>query len=117
LSARTPVDHRGLAALPRLEHRRAGRVELDTLAGFEHMVVGVAFAGQPHAAALHHHFAGAAIEAQGFAPTHREDRRLPCVELRLHHQSPGFRSRLVAAPSHEYSVFAGSKSNDFDQPL
>jgi hypothetical protein len=75
--------------VPRLHDQRFAAAHHDTLAGFEHMVVEVAGAGHPHAAARDHEFPRTARQLQRLAPAHREDSGLARVKLRFHHESPG----------------------------
>jgi hypothetical protein len=58
------------------------------LAGFEHMVVEVTLAGDPHPAAHHRQFAGPMIDAQRRTIVQTSNPATICIELRIHHQSP-----------------------------
>jgi len=90
LSRRPPGDLGALATLPRLQHDGVAAAHHHPLAGLDHMVVEVALAGEPHAAARHHEFTRAAMEMHGLAPAHHQD-RVVRVRLRFHHESPGCR--------------------------
>jgi hypothetical protein len=92
------LHQRPLAGLPRLDDHLVRRFQHQPFAGLEHVVVGVALAGQPDAAADDREFTGQAIDADGLAPVHDEGSGLACVQLRLHHQSPVCPSSPFAAP-------------------
>jgi hypothetical protein len=58
------------------------------LTGVEHMIVEVAFAGDPDAAAHDRQLAGPVIDAQRRTIVQANDSATICIELRFHHESP-----------------------------
>jgi hypothetical protein len=90
MSRRAPRDLGMLVALPRLENDGVGVAHDDMVTRLQHMVVGVAAAGEPHAALRHDEFTGPAVERHRLAPVH-EQRGVGRIRLRLHHESPGCR--------------------------
>jgi hypothetical protein len=87
--SRTPVDDRALVALPGLDDDGVARREAHVLASLEHVVVEVALAREPHPAALDDEVARLMVDANRLAEVHRQTADRSCVQLRVHHQSPG----------------------------
>jgi hypothetical protein len=102
-----PVDHRGLAALPGLDDGRVAGGQAHALAGLEHVVVRIAAARQPHAAAADNDIAGLVLNANRVAELHRQTPDRSCVKLRIHHQSPGSAAKV---PPHYASILTAGQA-------
>jgi hypothetical protein len=83
-----PLQRRPLAAVPGLDHDLLARLKPDPVACPEHMVAGVAAAGQPDAAADDREFAARRTDAQRLFEGQLEGPAMKQFELRFHHQSP-----------------------------
>jgi hypothetical protein len=81
------------------------------------MVVGVAVAGQPDAAAADDDLARLPVQSNRLAPVHRETADRGCVKLRFHHQSPVGSAFGFCRITPLYSPPSRDKSNEFDPPL
>jgi hypothetical protein len=87
---RPPLHTRRLVALPGLDYRALGPIDVHTGAAREHMVVQVAVAGQPDPSVEHGQLAGAVADESRSAggQAHRGGRGKLRSGLRIHHQSP-----------------------------
>jgi hypothetical protein len=63
-------------------------VQQHAVAGIEHVIVEVAFAGDPDAAAHNRQFAAPVIDAQRRTIVQANNSATICIELRFHHESP-----------------------------
>jgi len=59
------------------------------LTSVEHMIVEIAFAGDPDAAAHDRQLSAPVIDAQRRTIVESNDSATICIELRFHHESPG----------------------------
>jgi|GEM_PF-6949972 len=101
-----PSNGHSLASGPRLDHNFVGRRNEEAFADFEDMVVHIALAGEPHAAAQDRKLTGQALD------THRGvefQGRGTCLgeKLRFHHQSPGWLQPAFSL--HRLTMFGDSQ--------
>jgi len=96
---RLPCHFDRLPRRPRLDQDAIRGLEEEALARFEHVVVDITQAGDPHAAAEHREFAGKALGSDGGVELHGSGAGLR-KDLRSHHESPGRPKSvfLVTAP-------------------
>jgi hypothetical protein len=95
LSLRAPGDDGGLPRPPWLHHNGIVWLEHKSLACVEHMIFGVATPREPDAPTDNGELARPVIDAQRLAPLHGGGSYSAGIQLRVHHQSPDLRQRVL----------------------
>jgi len=84
-----PGDRGAFTCVPRLDHDLVGRLQHEALAGFDDIVVQIALAGEPHAAAQDRKLASQALDLHRGIELQSGGACLG-EKLRSHHESPGW---------------------------